>query len=187
MKWAILVSVVVAFGWLWLHEHDERVRQTALASQRAEELKDMSEKIDRLTRSMEQQDSIIKEQIESNSVQQRRIAEHQAAIAKTTGDRAAQLRALLTAENQRLLDSVVAGFQQQLVLAQQKWERENDLVKLKDIQIAARDSIIAEQNLALNKAVSSYANLAGTVSHRSFGAKVVGFIPWLIAAAAFFK
>lgn len=130
-------------GWLWMHQHDAAVRASALAQERWAQLQvEIAEGAKRDT-AMQALDSAVRGQRQAIEAANARTQTQLAQVRVTTAATVTALRASLDTAQQQALDSVVAGFTQQLALKDQQMAGLAEIIAKQDTVLAAKDSVLA--------------------------------------------
>lgn len=102
------------------------------------------------------------------------------AAAKATATAVATLRAELTAEQQTQLDSIVAGFNQQLAIKDARLVQAEAMTRLEMAKVAKRDSLLDQMN-QLNKDLAKQLTDETKRNKPNLTSKVITASGWIVA------
>lgn len=179
-KLAVGLALVVV-GWLWLREHDARVRYQALAQVSRDSVLVVKARLDSVLTTRAHQDSALawaRSRVDSANREANRIATEALKRTVTAVDK---LKVTLDSTQKQQLDSVVAGYDTQITALRSQLSEGAKLLALTQERLDSAKSDVQQLREFNNELVKKLDKLTDA-SRPSLSQRVGRLLPWAVVA-----
>lgn len=179
-KLAVGLALVVV-GWLWLREHDARVRYQALAQVSRDSVLVVKARLDSVLTTRAHQDSALawaRSRVDSANREANRVATEALKRTVTAVDK---LKVTLDSAQKQQLDSVVAGYDTQITALRSQLSEGAKLLALTQERLDSAKSDVQQLREFNNELVKKLDKLTDA-SRPSLSQRVGRLLPWAVVA-----